>query len=472
MRDRNNRICIDKWRTEALPETESLRCVTVYIPDSDEAASVLAGLLAQATNYWNFIGSDEDRRARADKFLQGYVATDWGGCMDCDGVADCIENDPDARSAVNSVVNNSWVADSPNGQPIPQSVMDAPLFDLSTCDANRAWGNAQAIVIESNRRIEDFLETVAALTNNQDLLSYIVGAIPVLETLPVDEMLVIAKKVQNWLRDAYAAGYDLDYELERACDLFCMIMAKEECELTYQEISDYFINRAQEIAVFTDAFTTATNIISAWANWDETFGEIVADAMMGMQFGFLNFLNSAFGYAFSEFKIKANAGVPDDDWQENCNDCPQPWVFTTDWRIEVKDWVIGAATGVTGAGGTRIEGTGIVTTNVSGSENAFAFRNLASAYTGTVNVKTRYSQQNAIVAFQVYAYDEGGGSAGFGSYTTGQTGIDEEQSVSFNVTAATRFAVNMNGFWVGASGNVLKAIEFTGTGDVNPFIDV
>lgn len=305
---------------------EGTRKLVICVPDTVEWLSLVTGCMAQMTFGWYWDRSTGDLDAVRDRAKQMYfeMQEQNGLCdvIDCDEVAECIETSDAVKNALGQYINTNWIASSPGSGQIPPSVAGENIFTLSdTCDEDTAWGNALNIVQTLNRRNMDFLETVAAATNNQEMVSFFIGAIPLLETLPIDEIVVIANKVQAWLKESYEAGYDLDYEQERACEIFCLIQASPDCSLTFEQLRDFYWDKAREIAVFEDAFDTAATIISAWFNWDETLGEIVVDIMCAMQFGFLNFLNSAFGWAFTTFKLHANAGIPDDDWITVCDNC-------------------------------------------------------------------------------------------------------------------------------------------------------
>jgi len=308
---------------------EGTRRMVICVPDSIEWLTLVTGCLAQLHFgwYWNKDSGDwEAARERAQRMY--FEFQDQNGLcdvLDCDEVAECIETSEAVQNALNAYVSNNYNSGVAGSGPMSEADQNADLLSQAGCNNDIAWGNALNIVQSLNRRNADFLETLEALTNNQEAIDYIIDAIPVLETLPIDDFIIVADKVREWLADAYLAGYDIDYELERACEIFCLITNSPTCELTYAQLRDFYWNKARALSVFEDAFTSAVQIIEAWANWDETFGEIVVDVMCAMQFGFLNFLNSAFGYTFKQFKVQASSGIPDDDWTINCDDCPLPF---------------------------------------------------------------------------------------------------------------------------------------------------
>lgn len=314
-------------RVPTIPE--GTRKAVICIPDSVEWLALVTGCLKQMQFGWYWNKDSGDWEAARDRAQQMYFEfqDQNGACdvLDCEEVADCIETSEAVQDALLAFTNSTYNQGIAGSGEMSEADQNSDILGQAGCNSDTAWGNALNIVQTLNRRNVDFLETLEALTNNQEAVDYIIDAIPILETLPIDDFISIADKVRDWLNDAYLAGYDLDYELERACEIFCLIKESPTCTLTYAQLRDFYWDKARALAVFEDAFTSAVQIIEAWANWDETFGEIVVDVMCAMQFGFMNFLNSGFGYTFKQFKVQSSAGIPDDDWSVNCDSCPFPF---------------------------------------------------------------------------------------------------------------------------------------------------
>lgn len=332
---------MNKKRGAIIPnpiDTENTRKIVVCIPDTVEWLSLFTGLVSQLRYGWYWDRSTGDLDAIRDRAKRVYfeMQDQNGDCMalDCDEVADCIETSDNVKSALYELIQ-AFGGDT-QGRPLPDSVMEQPLNNpAETCDLDALYGSAVQIIQSANRQIEDFLETIEAITNNQEALAEVFSFIPVLgDLLPIPEAISIVQKIREWLAEAYVAGYDLATETEYICALFCI--GKLECEITAAQARDYFFAKAALIEGFEDAFTSVETLLTALANWQQSTGETVVEVMFGAAFGFMNFLNSMFGMDFASFVLKTRAGIPNDDWLFLCDDCAETEAcFSTDSQYAV-----------------------------------------------------------------------------------------------------------------------------------------
>jgi len=73
-------IVIPKFREWMYPIVSETRCVQVIIPDSDQHAALLAGLIALLTNDANWQAEEgETTGDLADIWREAYVSTTWEG---------------------------------------------------------------------------------------------------------------------------------------------------------------------------------------------------------------------------------------------------------------------------------------------------------------------------------------------------------------------------------------------------------
>ena len=321
----------DRIYGKTLPETidpPQRVCFVIEIPDTLEYRAALMGQLEWLTDWrcWEHTEADyaytptRNKQAAALWLKQLVDTGKFGDCMDCDNILECLETNDAIRAFLSSFIQGE-IGNTP-GTPLSDRQLDTPLQNnAGNCDLDVLWGSCLYTVQILNRLNEDFFEQIEALTNNQEMLAYIVGAIPILETLPIDEFIELADKVREFVRETYEAGYDVDYEQTLACGLFCAARAND-CILDMRVLTSYFFTKAQTVEGFENAFETAKTIISAMASWQEVLGEQIVDTMMAANVGFLSFLNSAFGMDFGTFALQAKSGIPDDDWQALCTDCP------------------------------------------------------------------------------------------------------------------------------------------------------
>lgn len=369
-------------------ETDELRCIRVFIPDGDEYTVQLMTLInVAATRAAWWTDTDEQRIARAEIWQRAYEETLMvlgEGCMDCSWILECLDNPAfvdamddfiasllqNANSATSQALTQIMQQQINNAQgyPLSASASVAPLNQVGeTCDHDELWGSCLNTVVTLNRLNVDFMETVAAAANNQEAISYIVGAIPVLETLPIDELVQLAAKINAFVKEFYEAGYDKDLETEMACELYCRAV-ENDCVLNMELLKEYFWTEAEQVEGFEDAFQTALTIIQAMANWQEMLGEQIVIIMMACNVGFLSFLNSALGMSFGNFQLKAKAGIPDDDW-ELC-ECGDTWACDLDFTTSSYGF---ASYGgfQAGNGGSWVDGVGLVGAYGRSANNAY-----------------------------------------------------------------------------------------------------
>lgn len=344
-------------------DTPGTRKVVVCIPDTVEWLSLFTGLVSQLRYGWYWDRSTGDLDAIRDRAQRVYfeMQDQNGDCMtlNCDEVANCIETSDAVKNALYALVQSQ--IENAQGFPLSATTKSTPLNqNYETCDKDSLWGSCLNTIQTINRLNMDFLETVEAATNNQEAVDLLISAIPILETLPIDEALEFVNKIREFVQEFYLAGYDLDLETEFACELFCEAVAND-CKLDMNVITAYFWARAEALVGWENAFLSSLALLSAAANWQEQTGEEVVICMYALNMGFLNFLNSALGMDFGHFKLKARSGIPDDDWM-TCP-CADAWVHTFDFTIDDQgfvDWTVGGTFGgdyVAGVGWDTIDNT-------------------------------------------------------------------------------------------------------------------
>lgn len=381
----------------------------------------------------------------------------------CELIIDCIENDADVQAALGAFIQQQ--IGNAQGYPLSaKSNSEALNQGAETCDKNSLWGSCLYTIQTLNRLNLDFFETMEALTDNQEMLAFFVGAIPVLETLPIDEAIEIADKIREFVNDTYLAGYDVDLEQAMACDLFCLSVLND-CQLTAELIFDYFKSRALAIEGFEDVWTSALTIIHAMANWEEAVGEKVVLAMMACNIGFMTFLNSALGMDFGHFKALARAGIPDDDWITLCTSCEWDATFPTNaaWDLWTFNDYFGAIPEVVG---TKLEGNN--TTNGSGQLSLYIQTTIDTVVT-KIEIDIEWQNDGLNPPPQLAVLYDGGtvlATQDIQSPTSGTATFSWEGLLSGSHTfyiLASLFGDTANGDYVN-----LTEMRWFGTGD-NPF---
>jgi len=464
-------------------ETDLITCFRVFIPDveGDEYKQQLLALIniaATRAAWWT--DTDEQRAARADVWQKAYLETlskmDCG-CEDCAWLIECLENEEFLAAldaAIAGLLNNPASATSQAvtnitqqavgnalGNPLTsQSKQQALNQGADTCDKDALYGACVHAITTLNRLNQDFLEEIEALTDNQEMLSAFVSAIPILETLPIDDAIAFAGKIREFVQEFYLAGYDVDLESEMICALFCLAVAND-CVLNMDVITDYFWNKASLFPPFdgTNVFTAALDILEACANWEEMTGEAVVFCMMAANVGFLSFLNSALGMDFGHFKLQTQAGIPSDDWMIFCEECADVWTHEFDFTLSDGGWTAGLATYSAGVGWVQTGSGGAPYTVDIYIEPTWGGATLE-------NITLLFSSSTASAgAFRgVYYPGTGFAAQTFPATDTG----DYEQDIVANNPNPPRIEVQNSNISTDTGFNVIRGIILSGTGN-DPF---
>jgi len=341
-----------KFIPEQYPVVEDFACVEIYIPNDPEYLFLLQGLVASATKYWNYSGKGDDRKVRSNLWQEAYNLTDWGQCMECEDVADCIENNEAVQAAIAAAIassltiqealNNQWNSQL-SGEEIPGWYKAKNAYGGNPdCDLDLAWGNIRTgLVDRSFQRTIDVLELIEANTDNQEMLAQFLNAIPVIgavfDVIPATDWLLWFDNVRNWMKEQFEAGDTLDLRDQIACDLFCIYQIN--CTLSHEQIHDYYFEKASSlIPSFENAFTSLFELAKALAGASSSFGTDVVYALMGAQYGFISYINDWFGVHVDGSMGDLGFGEPSDDWIAACDDCPTYWEQVYDFTIDEQGW--------------------------------------------------------------------------------------------------------------------------------------
>jgi len=319
------------------PLPETFRCLEIVIPDDDSYIAVIAGFVALLSNEWSWVGSSDVRKSHADLWEQAYSLTEWEACMDCAEVADCIETDEGVQSAIRDVVSGTNpFAGNEVGQPVSQQEFQSnqAAGTNPSCNYDILWAQCLFIVQSFNRNITDTLEDIEVATNVVEILD-------VLEDLPLVKYLAnlvgasaaieAINYFQNCLLEQYLAEYDVEYENDLACALFCA--AFDTCDVSIELLYDVFASRVVSLIEDPDTIETIVNLVEVVAGleFDNTIVVDLAFFFCAASWKLGNFI---FGNAASQtFKVLLGLAVDDasSDWSLLC-ECGWESImdFTTD----------------------------------------------------------------------------------------------------------------------------------------------
>lgn len=318
------------------PVPEGFRCFSVTIPDDTKHLAILAAFHALIGNNWAWTGTPEERQTRSQVWREAYALTDWMECMDCEGVADCIENDELVQEAlrqnlINNINNDTDVQNAlqnvynqfVGGTAMPGGVSGTNLLpDNPGCDYDKLFGSIFYTIDEMNTNNIDAFESAEAITNALERANLLMSAIPVFETLPIDEVLEYAETL--WTDDifeAYLANDTTGYRDELKCDLFC-IARQRGCTLSIDDMFDYFVGRVGGDPANDLAQLIAYLVTGTWV------GTQVNDVFFASQIILMKLGNQFFnliGIRGYKTLLAIGARTPNDTWAIICDVCPETY---------------------------------------------------------------------------------------------------------------------------------------------------
>jgi len=318
---------------------EGSKAFTICVPDDPFFYGVVMGLLKQATFKYYWSGDAAQVEAVTDRMLTMYYGyQDQAGCMDCEQIADCIENDEATRDALTRWYETTFNP-SEGGQEIPQDYADTNQYGAALgCDNNNGWGHIRdGLVNRSFDRVQNVLERIEFVTDNQEMLAEFLNAIPgvgaFFDVIPVTDWVLWFDNVRAVLKDAFESGDTTDLRDQVACDLFCIWQIN--CSLSVEQIRRYYWTKTVDILPsWEGAFDSFSALGAALAQLTSiSVAEQAVYALVGSQYGFLTYLNDWFGVHIASTKNDLALGDPSDDWMALCETCPEEWESYVDFEV-------------------------------------------------------------------------------------------------------------------------------------------
>jgi hypothetical protein len=318
-------VKISDFRAEQYPIVEGLRCVNVYVPDDDAFMPLLAGLLYLPTRMFNYTGDTDTKRGQlAQMWVDAYGANEWMDCMDCEQVAECIASNEATREAL-----NQWFIDALNepNSGIYKALRNGGLMsdddanknltgENETCDLDALWGFIDGGIDGMNTNNIDAQQIVEEKSNLFERYALLVGAIPGVGELPVDEVLSYFQGLwSDDLFEAYEANDTTEYRNTLKCEIFCLAQ-DNDCNVTIDLLYDYFKGRVLYSGEDTLDDVIAYLISGVWE------GTQVNDVFYLMQILWLKYGNRFFPVlGLMGISTQFALGEPSDDWMLLCEDC-------------------------------------------------------------------------------------------------------------------------------------------------------
>ncbi len=267
------KLIVQDWDViSSYADTLVLRQITLR---QMSALVALAEYLAWSTRYLNAPPQDTIDAFSADTRKNLMVDVQI-----CALIIGCIADDDDVRTALNQwfieqmadygsdvyqSVQNVYNPYLP-GQQIPETIAGQNLLPaIVDCDFDVLWGSITQLVDSMNENNKDSFEVAETATNLAERASLVLGGIPILETLPVDEAVAYVNTIwTDDLFEAYIANDTTEYTDTLKCALFC-IASSHGCRLSISDVYEYFIGRIAGDSSDTFAELIAYLITGTWA---------------------------------------------------------------------------------------------------------------------------------------------------------------------------------------------------------------
>lgn len=189
------------------------------------------------------------------------------------------------------------------------------------CDNSVVAGEVIQIVDVLDTNNTDFLQIVEVGTNDEERISLLLAAIPGLSESPADEILTLFQGLLEEFTENYAAAVTLSWKNEVAEDLYCLARVSEDCNLTYEQIFNYFNARVGSGLTIGSAIK---NIVQFVINGDFSTDDLVASGMYAVQLAFIIAGRDFYGLNIPLIGGIVRDALPSSAW-EDWTECESDW---------------------------------------------------------------------------------------------------------------------------------------------------
>lgn len=275
----------------------------------------------------------------------------WGEF--CEFVADCITNNTltqsalaqairenqeirDAINSVTSTANHTTIVDNSS---YSNASLIASNADSNGCDDDARFGRIVALIDYVDQVQLDFFETIDTAISILQEAENVYSAIPIAETLPVDELInIIATTGEQW-RDSYEASVNTQLLEDFYCQLFC---ATNGCDVSVADVRLLILDRYDVTTDF--GIINTLNIVTLIARIAATVSSAGGLAYIGDDFVYLSWLlqivavelsGEFFGVDLIDYTSQASSGSPS-TLHTACPSCLSP--FCSDFDFSTQDY--------------------------------------------------------------------------------------------------------------------------------------
>jgi len=275
----------------------------------------------------------------------------------CSAIIDCINNNPATRAAI----VNALKSDADFNQYLAQEVYRLTEGQIGgkllpgDCDDSVLAGRAIALVNRLDLNNQDFLEVMEVGTNDEERVADLIGAIPVAETFPVDEVFLIAQDFLEDFAENYNAASTEGRKDELARAIYCAMKETEDCSITFERLFTLF--QEQALSGLTIG-STVGDIVLFLGTGDFSNDDAIFYGLMAIQIAFVLASRDFYGIEIGTISGIMRDALPSSRWEEwdPCGDDCTEYDFTVSDH-GFTPLIAGYAVYVSGEGWAR--GTGV-----------------------------------------------------------------------------------------------------------------
>lgn len=238
----------------------------------------------------------------------------------CQLVADCIRDSDNVQQAIQETASNGYGPKTIiNNTQYTSNVFISGDGDANGCGNDAKFGRVKALVSYIDTVMLDFFQVIDAATNIISQLDELISAVPLFETLPVDEAIGVIGSTGEFWRDSYDASVNTQLLEDIECELWCRY--GDDCDVTVGNVRELILERYN-----FNSTQGALNVFSAFAVFARIAGTIAAGGVgtyIGADFVYLSWLlqlsaiegaGTFFGVDPIDYVSEASNGTPDTGW--------------------------------------------------------------------------------------------------------------------------------------------------------------
>lgn len=276
-----------------------------------------------------------------------------GGSMEfCAKVIDCIVNDDDVKQAIVDMLSsndafNTYISNTTQG--LRGGQLTGAIVG-GDCDNSILAGQMVALVTRLDGNNTDALEIIEVGTNDEERVAAVLEGIPLLGESPVGDIVQFIQGLLEDFSENYAAASTFERRDNLARDLYCLAKTKENCELTFSDLFDFFQERASSNLTLASVLE---NIFDYVVNGDFETDDLVFDGLMAIQIAFIRSGREFFGITAPTIGALTRDASPSSAW-EDWDTCLFPYVYEWDFTAGNGGWALnGTGQGVFSSSGVE-----------------------------------------------------------------------------------------------------------------------